>query len=344
MAELTVGSIFAGVAGFDLGLEYAGLRCAWQHEPNLWARTLLTTRWPEIPQYAQSSEIPSTASVDVLVGGGTLSYRNASLEGRKQGIAGAEGRFSKFIAVARRLTPRPTWGLCEYSYYLAGGFRYLAPILEHLRDCWPVVGYRVLDARYFGVAQCRRKLYLVGGPSDESVSALLDLRFAGPLANPTPRTGLVSALKEGPRSGSFVTGHATAVSPDTVVVVDGRARELTPLEGERLQGFPDGWTCLCAPLECYDRDPDGTALTCRCEDAPRYRTLSVAVNVAVATWLGTQLRKAEAIRRTSDTIRGRSNLLLRRQEPLWASDPPRNHPRDLAASWKQVIGSRKERR
>lgn len=43
-------------------------------------------------------------------------------------------------------------------------------------------------------------------------------------------------------------------------------RRLTPTECERLQGFPDGWTCLCG---C---EPYSTA-ACRCPDGPRYEAL-----------------------------------------------------------------------
>lgn len=50
----------------------------------------------------------------------------------------------------------------------------------------------------------------------------------------------------------------------------GGVRRLTPLECERLQGFPDGWT-------------EGPA------DAHRYRMLGNAVNTVVAQWLGHRL-------------------------------------------------------
>ncbi len=62
-------------------------------------------------------------------------------------------------------------------------------------------------------------------------------------------------------------------------------RRLTPTECERLQGFPDGWTCLCGVM------PYSTA-ACRCPDSPRYRALGNAVTVPVLTWLGERLLTA----------------------------------------------------
>jgi DNA (cytosine-5)-methyltransferase 1 len=52
-------------------------------------------------------------------------------------------------------------------------------------------------------------------------------------------------------------------------------RRLTPVECERLQGFPDGWT-------------DGLP------KAPRYRMMGNAVTVNVAEWIGRRIMAAEA--------------------------------------------------
>ena len=69
-------------------------------------------------------------------------------------------------------------------------------------------------------------------------------------------------------------------------------RRLTPLECERLQAFPDGWTCLCQPLEAYAADPEQAAWDCKCPDGPRYRALGNAVTVSVIEWIGRRLREA----------------------------------------------------
>jgi DNA (cytosine-5)-methyltransferase 1 len=72
-------------------------------------------------------------------------------------------------------------------------------------------------------------------------------------------------------------------------MVGSLVRRLTPLECERLQNFPDGWTCLCQPLTAYAADPDAAALACTCPDSPRYRALGNAVTVSVIEWLGRRL-------------------------------------------------------
>jgi len=67
----------------------------------------------------------------------------------------------------------------------------------------------------------------------------------------------------------------------------GSVRRLTPTECERLQAFPDGWTCLCGA------QPYSTA-SCRCPDGPRYRAMGNAVTVSVVEWIGRRLATASA--------------------------------------------------
>jgi DNA (cytosine-5)-methyltransferase 1 len=80
-------------------------------------------------------------------------------------------------------------------------------------------------------------------------------------------------------------------SPETVAVSgeqgEWRVRRYTPTERERLQGLPDGWTCLC------DCEPYSTS-SCKCSDGPRERATGDAVTVPVADWLGRRLANSGA--------------------------------------------------
>ena len=60
-------------------------------------------------------------------------------------------------------------------------------------------------------------------------------------------------------------------------------RRITPLEAERLQGFPDNWTI---PYGIVGDCSDSGLL-----DSQRYAALGNAVTVNVAEWLGTRLKR-----------------------------------------------------
>jgi hypothetical protein len=62
---MTFGSVFAGVGGFDLGLERAGLKPCWQVEIEPSCRKVLNRHWPDVPSYddvvlLRGGEVPGT--------------------------------------------------------------------------------------------------------------------------------------------------------------------------------------------------------------------------------------------------------------------------------------------
>lgn len=77
------------------------------------------------------------------------------------------------------------------------------------------------------------------------------------------------------------TGHALGVSRNErgTRLVDTRVRRLTPLECERLQGFPDHYTNI-----------EGAS------DSARYRALGNSMAVPVMTWIGRRLQRVEKIK------------------------------------------------
>jgi len=103
------------------------------------------------------------------------------------------------------------------------------------------------------------------------------------------------------------TGSATHTLRDPIATTYA-VRRLTPLECERLQGFPDGWTELGHYYEGFDRErlwnaktrtrPKGEeaeAIVRKIADTHRYRMLGNAVTVNVAEWLGGRVAAALAV-------------------------------------------------
>lgn len=83
---MNFGSLFAGIGGFDLGFERAGMVCAWQVENDPFAISVLQRRWPNVKRYADIRECTELETVDVLCGG--FPCQDISFAGKGAGING----------------------------------------------------------------------------------------------------------------------------------------------------------------------------------------------------------------------------------------------------------------
>ena len=68
---MTVGSLFSGIGGFDLGFERAGFRVVWQVENDVKARSVLAARFPTARLYDDVRTVgeANLEPVDVICGG-----------------------------------------------------------------------------------------------------------------------------------------------------------------------------------------------------------------------------------------------------------------------------------
>ena len=107
MDKLTFGSLFAGIGGFDLGFERAGMICKWQLEIDDYATKVLTKHWPNVHRERDIRECGqhNLQRVDVICGGfpcQDISYAGlgAGLDGERSGL------FFEALRVVRELQPR----------------------------------------------------------------------------------------------------------------------------------------------------------------------------------------------------------------------------------------------
>tara|TARA_Y100001963_G_C6642590_1_gene381727 strand:- start:33 stop:785 length:753 start_codon:yes stop_codon:yes gene_type:complete len=79
--------LFAGVGGFDLGVERAGCRIEWQVEIDPWCRTVLAKHWPEVPRYEDVKVVGAhnLKPVDWIVGG--FPCQGLSTAGKQEGLS-----------------------------------------------------------------------------------------------------------------------------------------------------------------------------------------------------------------------------------------------------------------
>lgn len=101
----TIGSLFSGIGGLDLGLERAGLgRVVWQAERDTYCQAVLRRHWPNAVIYDDVRRIDERATrVDVLCGG--FPCQPVSLAGARLAQADERWLWPEFVRIARALEP-----------------------------------------------------------------------------------------------------------------------------------------------------------------------------------------------------------------------------------------------
>jgi DNA-cytosine methyltransferase len=239
--SLTVGSTFTGVGGADLGLEQAGMTIAWQCELDAWKRSVLAAHWPDIPVYTDITQLEDPPPVDLLIGG--FPCQDLSVAGKRKGFTGERSVLAfEFLRIAESLRPR--WLLMENVPGLLSSNRGrdFARLIDEVVDTGYGVAWRVLDARYFGVPQRRRRIFICARRTD----TVIDPRAAARLAlralwesssgDPTkgwpPRSDTPTTPRSSPQSGCSYGTHGPAESSVTGTLT----REYGEQAGQDLTG------------------------------------------------------------------------------------------------------------
>lgn len=160
--QVTVGSLFAGIGGFDLGFEREGCKILWQVEHDRQACAVLMRRFPTVRLYHDVRAVGSANldAVDVICGG--FPCQDVSVAGTHAGLSGARtGLFWEVVRIARELDPR--WMVLENVPGLLSshGGRDFHTVLSALAELGFRRAYRILDSQYFGVPQRRRRVFIV---------------------------------------------------------------------------------------------------------------------------------------------------------------------------------------
>src|SRR5512136_1087486 len=108
---LTFGSLFAGIGGFDLGFERAGMQCLWQVEIDDYCQHVLAEHWPEVKRYGDVRECGShnLAAVDVICGG--FPCQPHSVAGKRKGAVDDRDLWPEMRRIIAEL--QPTWVVAE---------------------------------------------------------------------------------------------------------------------------------------------------------------------------------------------------------------------------------------
>jgi DNA (cytosine-5)-methyltransferase 1 len=186
---MNVLSLFAGVGGFDLAAQRAGMTVVAHCEIDKAARAVLQRRFPDALTYddvrtLDPDELRAAGAVPDLICGG-FPCQDLSVAGRRAGLAGARsGLFFEIVRLAADLRPR--WLVLENVPGLlsSNDGRDMGAVLGALGELGYGWAYRVLDAQHFGVPQRRRRVFIVGCLGDRRAPVAILLEPEGSDGNP----------------------------------------------------------------------------------------------------------------------------------------------------------------
>jgi DNA (cytosine-5)-methyltransferase 1 len=201
-----VGSLFSGIGGLDLGLERAGMEVIWQVEADPKCREVLNHHWPKVEVFddVRTAGSDNLGSVDLICGG--FPCQDLSVAGKRRGLDGdRSGLWEEFRRVVSEL--RPEWVLIENVPGLLSSNegRDMGVVVRELEQLGYGWSYRVLDSQYFGVAQRRRRVFIVGHSSVQRCAEVLFDAASLQRHPPTRREsgqGITGALTGGASSSS----------------------------------------------------------------------------------------------------------------------------------------------
>ena len=314
---VSVGSVCSGIEAASVAWEPLGLKFQWFSEIAPFPSRVLAERYPNIPNVGDMkgvSEMIRDQVIDPvdLVCGGTP-CQAFSLAGKQDGLEDDRGNLTLRFAdiVAENDTVRRSLGKerCKVFWENVEGVltdktnafgHFLASLagiqgtLSTQSGKWPSAGFlqgkirniawRVLDAKYFGLPQQRRRLYLLaGGKEFHPEEILFEVhRNEFPKYPESPlkfeKDGHLFEVFRGYTDclysayGTKWNGNAAAYNGSLFVVQDRRIRRLSPLETERLMGFPDDYTNLAGARKTN-----------------RYQCTGNSWAVPVVRWIGERL-------------------------------------------------------
>lgn len=340
--KLTFGSVCSGIEASQLAFSPYGYEQLWSSEIAEFPSKVLRHHYPNIPNLGDMTELPDlilkgkVQAPDLFCGG--TPCQAFSLAGWKNGLADKRGQLTiTFIEIANAIDEIREkekkdrsiilWENVEgvlndktnaFGNFIAG----LAGFDEELKvKKWTKSGYlegpnrnvawRVIDAKYFGLPQQRKRLYVLAGGKDfrpdqvlfeydsqdivKKIKAEKQESLNGDIFNLFSQDVLFTEKKDEKifkkdnlkfeifreytdclyaAYGTKWNGNAAAYNGSLYVAQNDRIRRFTPLECERLMGFPDNYTLI-----------NGNS------DTNRFQAIGNSWAVPVVKWIGKQIDK-----------------------------------------------------
>lgn len=165
--QITIGSCFAGIGGFELGLERGipNSKTVWQIEQNKYCQTILQKHWPDATIYDDIREIDydKIQTVDIICGG--FPCQDISAAGKGKGIEHGDrsGLWRQMHRLINHLQPRVA--VLENVPALLWKNRGMHIVLQDLASIGYDAEWCTISARQFGAPHLRKRVFIVAYPN-----------------------------------------------------------------------------------------------------------------------------------------------------------------------------------
>ena len=261
-------SLFAGVGGFDLGLEQSGHICVGQVEIDPNARKILERHWPNVPKHDDvttaidwGKEIGLVGNTDLVVGG--FPCQDLSVAGKRAGLAGKRsGLFFDALAFAQSVKAKTILLENVPGLLSSNQGRDFGQLLTELANAgYSNIEWRVLNSQFFGVAQRRRRVFIIASLGTEPFRQILAEResSAGDSTQGESQGQDTSGtVADGTGTGSRVGNFELYDFPDGLV-----APTMTALRTRDAIVYPEQEVARMRGFGDYEMDTTASALKAR---------------------------------------------------------------------------------
>jgi DNA (cytosine-5)-methyltransferase 1 len=243
-------SLFAGIGGFDLALQRQGHEIVGACEINDDARRVYETNFGKSPRYRDAREIDTgkLPDFDILCAG--FPCQSFSGAGLQLGLSDTRGTlFYEISRIAKE--KKPQYLLLENVAGLLtnDNARTFTKILIELHEIGYDVEWQLINSKYF-VPQNRPRVFIIGHLRGKSKPRVFPIRESEvrDVERRCYQVAKLSNYKFESSSRIYSTkGLARTLKAECgdktgCYMINGRPSFLSPIECERLQGFPDDWT------------------------------------------------------------------------------------------------------
>lgn len=168
-------SLFAGIGGFDLGLERAGMECVAQVEIDDFCQKVLSKHWPDVPKFKDVRDVGkhNLPAANLICGG--FPCQDVSLAGERAGLEGKRSTlWSEFHRIICEVQPR--WVIIENVLGLLssdnGGF--FRKILWELSESGYDAEWQVISAENVGAPHKRERVFIIAYPKSNGRTSVYD--------------------------------------------------------------------------------------------------------------------------------------------------------------------------